>query len=110
MEEGLRDCDELAATVLDVLEEEYEGAESEPHHSRVGDETVAVGYEVHFICLDLVVKAVVRAFHWRGRTVLITTQAESREYDQLAEVFRAVETSLVEGGPAEAGDEGDADG
>ena len=94
IEQGHRDCEQLAGEVRRAMSEEYEDLESEPWQGAVAG-TQAVGYEMHFYCMDMVVKALVQCFHWDDRTVMLMTQAEARDHDELAPVFAAIATSLL---------------
>lgn len=52
-------------------------------------------YEMNFCYLDFVVTAKAHSFSDEQRTYLVHTQAESREFDRLEPVFRAMVLSLL---------------
>ncbi len=86
---------EVADLALDALNVEYEDLDSEAVEEEVAGQ-VLVGHDVNFYCLDLTNTAQIRAFR-RDRTYLILCQAEDREYDAVAPVFRAITVSLLAG-------------
>jgi hypothetical protein len=53
------------------------------------------GYEMSFVCLDMVNTAKVLCYGDSGATYVILCQAEDRDYEDLADVFAAVTTSLL---------------
>lgn len=85
---------ELADEVLRSMAQEYDSLESEEVTEQI-DIAQAVGYDLDFYCLDLVARASVRAFRQGSRTYLVLAQAESRDFETLAEVFRAITVSLL---------------
>lgn len=95
VEQGHRDLRQLAAEVVKAMSQEYEELESEPRETPLPGGHSAVGFEMHFYCMDMVAKAVVQCCHWGERTVMLMTQAEAREHDQLAPIFEAITTSLL---------------
>ena len=90
---GTSDPDQLAAETLRTMRGEYEDLEAEPFVDVIGD-FKADGFEMHFYCLDFVVTSRVLAFRHEDRTLLVLYQAETSEFDQLEQVFRAVTFSL----------------
>jgi hypothetical protein len=76
------------------LREAYEDVESEEVLEKIGPAD-AVGYNLDFIYLDFIVRAEVRSFDLGPRTVVVLCQAESREFEQLAKVFRAITLSML---------------
>jgi len=88
------DTAELALTALDALRAEYPAAESEPASEQILDQT-ASGYDVSFFYLDFVNTATIRTLRTPVATCLVLCQAEDREYEALAPVFRAITTSLL---------------
>jgi hypothetical protein len=83
-----------AQEAVSGLREAYEDVESEEVYESLGD-TESVGYNLDFIYLDFVVRAEVRSFDVGPRTVVVLCQAESREFEELAQVFRAITLSLL---------------
>ena len=88
---------DLTAEVLQTLRQEYDSLEAEPVTEKIGP-AEALGQDLEFYCLDLVVSARIRAFRQGERTYLVLAQAESREFDKLGDVFRAMTVSLLAGG------------
>jgi hypothetical protein len=88
---------EMASAVVDELEKEYDEFESEPTHERIGNMDTA-GYDVNFICLDLTNTAWIRTWTSDRNTFLLMCQAEDRDFEQLANVFRAMTVSLLSHG------------
>ena len=85
---------ELASEVCDTLKQEYDSLEAEPASEKIA-QLDTVGYDLEFYCLDLVVTARVRAFRQGERTYLVLAQAESRDFEKLGDVFRAMTVSLL---------------
>ena len=50
---------------------------------------------MNFYCLDFLVTSQVRALRHGHAVYLLTYQAEDREFDQLADVFRAITASML---------------
>lgn len=86
---------ELAAAALRTLQAEYPDSESEPVSDEIAGRTVA-GYDVNFFYLDFTNTAVIRAFRTGSASCLLLCQAEDREFESLAAVFRAITTSLLQ--------------
>jgi hypothetical protein len=84
----------LAATALSALKAEYADSEAEPVHEQIGKQTVS-GYDMNFFYLDFTNTATIRCFRTPSATCLVLCQAEDREYEALAPVFRAITTSLL---------------
>jgi len=91
---GLRDRAELAAEALKAMQAEYENIEVAERTVHFAD-VEAIGYELYFYHLDLLVSSRVFAAHFGDRTVLLLWQAEDREFDNLEPVFVAIATSLL---------------
>ena len=85
---------DLAKVALVALGDEYEDLDTEPAEETVAGQKL-VGYDVNFYCLDLTSTAQIRACRRDGRTFLLLWQAEDREFDEVANVFRAITTSLL---------------
>lgn len=88
------DPEQLAATALATLQEEYAEAEFEPVVEEVEDYQLT-GYDLNFFYLDLTNTALIRGFRTGDATCLVLCQAEDREYEQVEPVFRAITTSLL---------------
>ena len=100
VEEGLRDTVEVAESVRKTLCEEYDETEAEPYQGKWGD-LESQGFELHFYVIEMVARALIECVQFKNRTYLVMTQAEVRDYDELAPVFEALCASLV-GKEAEA--------
>jgi hypothetical protein len=87
---------ELAVTALRALKAEYADSEAEPACEQIGHQSLS-GYDMHFFYLDFTSTAVIRCFRTASATCLVLCQAEDREFEQLAPVFRAMTTSLLSG-------------
>jgi hypothetical protein len=85
---------ELVAEVVRTMGQEYDNLESRPASEDLAG-IKAVGCDMDFYCLDLVVTAQVRSFQLGDRTFLVLCQAESREFDELERVFQAITLSLI---------------
>lgn len=92
--EPAEDPQSLADQFRVTMEGEYEGLEAQPMEETIGKAT-ATGYDMDFYCLDFVVSARVRALRVGKRTFVLSCQAESREFDQVAPVFEAMNYSLL---------------
>ncbi|MEX2111953.1 MAG: hypothetical protein WD845_02145 [Pirellulales bacterium] len=88
------DPDELAQAALEALAAEYRDSESEPVTERIGGRLID-GFDFHFFYLDFVSTALIRGFRTATASCLLLCQAEDREFDELAAVFRAITTSLL---------------
>jgi hypothetical protein len=84
----------LSAAALAALKAEYVDSEAEPVHEQYGKQSLS-GYDMNFFCLDFTNTATIRCFHMPSATCLVLCQAEDREYEALAPVFRAITTSLL---------------
>lgn len=84
----------LAEAALKTIAREYDELDSEEASESIGDVDL-VGYDLNFYCLDLTNTAWIRAGRTSRATYLVICQAEDREFDQIAPVFRAMSTSLL---------------
>jgi hypothetical protein len=73
---------------------EYEGLEAFAAAEEVADLSL-LGYDMDFYCLDFVISANVRAARVGQRVYVISCQAETREFDELSPVFKAMTISLL---------------
>jgi hypothetical protein len=87
---------ELAATALRALKAEYQDSEAEPISEQINGRSIS-GYDLNFFYLDFTSTALIRAFRTAGASCLVLCQAEDREFEELAPVFRAMTTSLLSG-------------
>jgi len=88
------DPNELAGAALAAMKREYDELDSEPASEKVGSYDL-IGYDLNFYCLDLTNTAYIRGCRTATATLLVISQAEDREFDELADVFRAITASLL---------------
>ena len=88
------DPGQLASTALETLKSEYRDSESEEVSERICGQSLR-GYDLNFFYLDLTNTAVIRGFRTATASCLVLCQAEDREFEQVAPVFRAITTSLL---------------
>jgi hypothetical protein len=91
---GDEDPAELAKLAVAAIGGEYTDLDTEPVEETIGRQEL-VGYDLNFYCLDLTNTAQIRACRRNGRTLLMLCQAEDREFQEMANVFRAITTSLL---------------
>lgn len=88
------DAGEIVDEFRDAMQQEYENMEVEPIEEMEGEEPV-LGYDLSFYCLDFLVTAQVRCWRQGNSLVLTHAQAEDREFDATAPIFRAMTVSLM---------------
>jgi len=91
---GSADPDQLVASAVEAMKQEYEGLEAEEARETVAGHEL-LGYNLAFFCLDLTNTALIRGLRIAQTTYTIFCQAEDREYERVAGVFRAMTTSLL---------------
>lgn len=84
---------DLIHAVLHEMRSEYPELESDSVEESIAD-TSTHAMDLHFICLDFVVTAQLRALRYGHATYLLTYQAENRDFDKLYPVFQAITVSL----------------
>ena len=89
---------DLTQQYLQTLEKEYEDLEQEPVEVAFPSETIP-GTDLYFYCLDFLVRSRVLALSVGSRSVLLTWQAEDREFEQVEPVFQAISFSLLQDEP-----------
>ncbi len=89
----------LTAEVLKVMQEEYGELETQVVTEDICQRP-AIGYDLSFFCLDLLVTSRIRCLCVDQLTYLLIYQAESREFDRQHMVFEAITQSLLTGMPA----------
>lgn len=89
--------EDLMHHIVQTLFDEYEDVESQPITRQVGRWKLE-GCELAFYCLDFLVTAQVVACQDSDRQLVILSQAENRDFDQLSAVFDAMTLSLLEAG------------
>ena len=88
------DCAQLSGEALAAMREEYADLEAEVVSEDILD-LPAIGYNLRFFCLDLLVISQIRSLHMGSRTYLLIRQAESREFERELPVFDAITQSLL---------------
>lgn len=94
------DARELVDLVVSAMREEYDELDSEEVADSISGQRLT-GNDLNFYCLDLTNTAQVRAFSRGDKTYLMLWQAEDREFDWIAPIFRAIATSLIEHGASD---------
>jgi len=89
------DPEKLAQAAVAALKEEYKGVDVEAIQETVAGWELT-GYDMAFFYLDLITTAQVRCLRTDRHTLVIYCQAEDRQFEKLAPVFRAILTSLVQ--------------
>ena len=88
--------EELVDEVVRAMREQYDELDSETVEDVIAGQEL-VGRDLNFYCLDLTNTAEIRAYRDGPRTYLMIWQAEDREFDRVAPIFRAIATSLMAG-------------
>ncbi len=86
--------DDLTQQYLQTLENAYEDLEQQPIDVKL-DSDIVSGLELQFYCLDFLVRSLLLGVHVGDHNVLLTWQAEDREFDKIEPVFRAISFSLL---------------
>ena len=86
---------DLASDLLKSMRTEYEEIETETITETIND-VEFVGYDLNWYCLDFIVTAQIRSFTIGDNSYLVLCQAESREFDELLQVFKAITHTLIE--------------
>lgn len=84
----------LSQAVVEQMREEYRDLDSESAEEMVAGRRLP-GYDLNFYCLDLTNTAAVRTLEAEDAIYLFFCQAEDREWDRIAHVFRAMTTSFI---------------
>ena len=87
--------DRLSDEALEAMRQEYSDLESEAVTEEMFGVT-AVGYNLDFFCLDLLITSRIRSFSIGSHTLLLICQAESREFDRQRFVYDAITKSLLD--------------
>jgi hypothetical protein len=90
----MADPKKLAKAAAAVIQEEYEGTETEEAKDLVEGREL-VGFNLNFFYLDLTNTASVRCLRTELATYVVFCQAEDHELEQMGPVFRAMTTSFV---------------
>lgn len=86
---------EAVTAVIDTIREVYPDLEVLPAKETIAD-AEAKGVDIAFFYLDLLVEARIRCVKTPFGMILWHYQAESREFDTVEPVFRAITTSLLQ--------------
>ncbi len=89
-----QDLQGLADAALETMRQVYDQLDAEAVEETVS-QVPLLGYDINFYCLDLTNTAQVRACRTPAAAYLIMCQADDREFDQVAGVFRAITHSLL---------------
>jgi hypothetical protein len=89
--EGGVNLRELVHEAVEAMRAEYQDLEEE---EVLQPDDADYGYNLDFYCLDLVVTTQIRGALLPGLAVVWQCQAESREFEECAMVFRAITTTL----------------
>ena len=90
-----QDAKQAVLAIIDTIREAYPDLEVLPAKETVGD-TETKGVDIAFFYLDLLVEARIRTVKTPSGLLLWHYQAESREFDSVEPVFRAISTSLMQ--------------
>jgi hypothetical protein len=88
------DLEQMAEEAVAAIREEYKGSDTEPVRETLGDVDLK-GFDLTFICLDLINSACVRVCRTPSASYLIVFQAEDRDFEKLRAVFLALTVSLL---------------
>jgi len=81
--------------VIETIREEYRELEILEGEDEIS-EMLTTGVDVCFFYLDLLVESKIRVLSTPSATLLWHYQAESREFDEMEPVFRAITTTLLQ--------------
>ena len=88
------DPDDLCDTAVEAMRQEY-GEVDVSETTETLAETDLTGRDLNFYCLDLTSTATIRGVRSPLGTLVVLSQAEDREFERVAPVFRAITTSLL---------------
>jgi hypothetical protein len=90
---NLPTTEEMAATALEALREDYPELDAEPAVETLAGQ-MAVGHDVRFFSLDLTNTCWTRSFYSEAGTVLVMCQSNDLELEQNEPVLRAICASM----------------
>jgi hypothetical protein len=93
---GGTDPAEVLDQVIQGLDQQYEDFEYTPHSSDEILGNPVIGGEADFYCLDFLVTAKIQVIDTPENVFCILSQAESRDFESMNQVFLAIATSLVQ--------------
>lgn len=85
----------LIDDLVSMMQEEFNEVEVLPAREVIGD-AMTTGVDLSFFYLDLLVEAKIRCLRTPSATLIWFYQAESREFEDMEPVFRAIATSLLQ--------------
>lgn len=85
---------QLQHQYVETIEAEYEEVEIDDVEFELGDETI-LATDLQFYCLDFLVHSRVIVTRLGRHHVLISWQAEDRDFDKLESVFKAITFSTL---------------
>ena len=88
------DADHLMTELLSGINKQYDSAEWTPVAELIGKFN-ATGYDSFFFYLDLLVSNQMRCLESGNHKLLLTYQAENREFESIAPVFKAITFSML---------------
>jgi len=89
--------EQVIQEALGTLQGEYPALEAEPAVSRLAGQ-MAIGHDIQFFALDLTNTCFMRCFYCEPGTVLVLSQTNDLELEEVEPIFRAIWASLeVEG-------------
>ena len=83
-----------AEQTLETMRAEYPDMDTTEIAETIADVDLS-GYEMNFVCLDMVNTARVLCYSDEQSTYVVMCQAEDRDWESLADVFAALTSSLV---------------
>ncbi len=92
---GDSSADEVTKEVLEAMRLDYEQLESFPVNEKIGAEN-AIGYDVDFYCMNMIVHAQIRCFPLNDQLCLLIYQAEDRDFPKHDAVFRAMTVGMLQ--------------
>lgn len=90
------DAFEILDEMVQGLDQQYEDFEytARPDSEILGNRTI--GGEADFYCLDFLVTARIQVITTEDHVFCVLSQAESRDFEKMSDVFLAITTSLVQ--------------
>lgn len=98
IDEGRPEPQEMVDEALAAMRQEYPELESQPMRLRMGGH-LAVGYDIEFFSLDLVVSCMIRCFRTSKRTIMLFGQwpdDEEEDGSDIASLMKSLEEAETE--------------
>ena len=93
LDRSLPTPEEVVTTALNALKEDYPKLEAEPAIENLAGE-MAIGHDIEFFSLDLVVHSWTRSFFGPAGTLLVLCQVSDVDADECEPLLRALRASL----------------